>query len=338
MRKTQTVFFGILAMVFAMTFTGCEGPAGPQGDQGTQGPPGVSIVWQGELASAPENPQTNWAYFNTTSGNAYIWMGSAWQILSQRGAGINWLGKVEAGEKPEDAGLNYALHYLYSGNTYIFDGDEWRVMLPGTTVQHRDETVVTGMTLSLAGTLRMSPGDTRVVYATVTPATAVFQWVEWTVDNGYVSISRIPRSGIFAGPETAISISANDLGTATITATAMGSGSVEIRATLTVEVVEPPLTVEIADGITMTMNRIEAGTFTRGGQHGEWNATPVHQVTLTRDFYMGIHPVTREQFHAVMNANPSASGLAPGEVQGRRPVDNVNSYDLCQGKFPIFFP
>jgi len=88
------------------------------------------------------------------------------------------------------------------------------------------------------------------------------------------------------------------------------------------------ITVEIADGITMTMNRIRAGTFMRGGQHGEWDATPVHQVTLTRGFYMGIHPVTREQFQAVMGANPSTSGgtLAPGEVQGRWPVDTVNWY------------
>ena len=88
------------------------------------------------------------------------------------------------------------------------------------------------------------------------------------------------------------------------------------------------ITVQIAEGVTMTMNWIEAGTFTRGGQHGELGATPVHQVTLTRDFYMGIHPVTREQFHAVMNANPSGSGgtLAPGEVQERRPVDTMNWY------------
>jgi len=124
----------------------------------------------------------------------------------------------------------------------------------------------------------------------------------------------------------------------------MGSGSVEISATLTVEVVEP-LTVDMGYGVTMTMNRIEAGTFMRG-QTGV--ATPVHQVTLTSDFYMGIHPVTREQFHAVMNANPSGSGgtLAPGEVQERRPVETVNWYhaiafanrlSIMQGLDPVYY-
>jgi len=86
--------------------------------------------------------------------------------------------------------------------------------------------------------------------------------------------------------------------------------------------------VQIAEGVTMAMNRIEAGVFMRGGQHGEWDATPVHQVTLTRDFFMGIHAVTQEQFEAVMGVNPSlfSSGPAAEEEQERRPVENVNWY------------
>ena len=353
--------------------TGGPGEQGPPGGPGIQGPPGVSIVWQGELATPPANPQTNWAYFNTASGNAYIWTGTAWNRLSQRGTtgtagadgadgadgtagadgndgvGINWLGKVEAGDKPDDAGLNYALHYLYSGNTYIFDGTNWQIMLPGTTVHPPDETMVTHVTLSHNGTISMYRGDTLVVYATVTPETAVFQWVEWTADNNNASITRTPRprTGVLAGPETAISIKANTVGTTTITATAMGSGPVEIRATLTVEVVHPHITEEIADGVTMTMNWIAPGTFMMGGHHGEWDATPVHQVTLTRGFYMGIHPVTREQFQAVMGTDPSTSGgiLAPGEVQERRPVDTVNWFhaiafanrlSIMQGLTPVY--
>jgi len=211
------------------------------------------------------------------------------------------------------------------------------------------QTVVTHITLSHTGTLRIPIGESRIVYATVTPETAVFQWVEWTADNEYVSIARTPRprAGIFAGPETAISISGNELGTATITATAMGSGPVEISATLTVEVVPPPLTVEIDGDVTMTMNWISPGTFMRG-DHGEWIAIPVHQVTLTRGFYMGIHPVTLEQFYAVMDTDPSTSGgiLAPGEVQERRPVENVNWYhaiafanrlSIRQGLTPVYY-
>ena len=45
------------------------------------------------------------------------------------------------------------------------------------------QTVVTGIVLSHTGTLSIPVGESRVVYATVKPATAAFQWVEWTVDN-----------------------------------------------------------------------------------------------------------------------------------------------------------
>jgi uncharacterized repeat protein (TIGR02543 family) len=89
MKKKQNIVFGIL-IAFCLTFavlsiTGCEGPMGLQGEQGEQGFAGASIVWKGELEAAPENPQINWAYYNTTDGKAYIWDGSEWQILSLDG-------------------------------------------------------------------------------------------------------------------------------------------------------------------------------------------------------------------------------------------------------------
>lgn len=42
-----------------------------------------SIVWKGAFESAGriESPQTNWAYFNTSDGNSYIYDGSKWNIL-----------------------------------------------------------------------------------------------------------------------------------------------------------------------------------------------------------------------------------------------------------------
>jgi len=87
----------------------------------------------------------------------------------------------------------------------------------------------------------------------------------------------------------------------------------------------PTLEAEISAGITLEMNWILAGAFTMG-QAGV--ATPEREVTLTRGFYMGIHPVTQEQFHAVMGHNPSGFSGSPasGEAQGRRPVEMVNWY------------
>lgn len=48
---------------------------------GPTGPQGVSIAWQGSSPSHPASPQLNWAYNNTTNGNAYIWDGNSWELL-----------------------------------------------------------------------------------------------------------------------------------------------------------------------------------------------------------------------------------------------------------------
>jgi len=58
---------------------------------------------------------------------------------------------------------------------------------------------------------------------------------------------------------------------------------------------------------------------------------PVTNVRLS-NFYIGKYPVTQEEFYAVMNENPSSfrGNPAPGERQGRRPVDSVTWYDAIE--------
>ena len=85
------------------------------------------------------------------------------------------------------------------------------------------------------------------------------------------------------------------------------------------------------NGIQMTW--IPEGTYTRGSSNVlDWYASPPHQVTLTKGFYMGIYEVTQEQYQAVMGVNPSylSSSPASGEVQGRRPVETVTWYDAVE--------
>jgi len=79
--------------------------------------------------------------------------------------------------------------------------------------------------------------------------------------------------------------------------------------------------------VEMEMVWIEPGTFTMGedGLYGE----TVHEVTLTKGFYMGKYEVTQEQYMAVMGTYPGAGtyNFTAGEVQGRRPVYGVSWYD-----------
>jgi len=109
------------------------------------------------------------------------------------------------------------------------------------------------------------------------------------------------------------------------------------------------ITVDMGGGVTMTMNRIAPGVFTMGQNDGlpTWSPAPERQVTLTRGFHMAIHPVTQEQFYAVMGANPShfSSNPAEGEEQRRRPVERVNWYhaiafanrlSILQGLEPVY--
>jgi len=113
------------------------------------------------------------------------------------------------------------------------------------------------------------------------------------------------------------------------------------------------VTVDIGEGVTMGMVWITPDTFTMGQNHDmpDWSPTPERRVTLTRGFHMGVHEVTQEQFHAVMGANPSwfdgSEGREPaeGEVQERRPVENVSWYhaiafanrlSILQGLEPVY--
>jgi formylglycine-generating enzyme required for sulfatase activity len=74
---------------------------------------------------------------------------------------------------------------------------------------------------------------------------------------------------------------------------------------------------------------IPAGNFMMGSpteeKEGDANdETPQHKVTLTKGFYMSIHPVTQEQWQAVMGNNPSHF-----KGQKHLPVETV-SWGDCQ--------
>ena len=72
--------------------------------------------------------------------------------------------------------------------------------------------------------------------------------------------------------------------------------------------------------VSFTMIKVGCGTFQMGEK--EW-ATPVHQVTLTNDYYIGETEVTQELWQAVMGSNPS-------NFKGNKlPVEQV-SWNDCQ--------
>ena len=106
---------------------------------GDSGVVGDSISWQGTLNQAPANPQKNWAYYNSTDKNSYIWDGTTWQIMAgsaeTSGSGnvsIVWKGRLTA--PPENPQLNWGYYNSTDGNAYIYDGNSWTILVEGREV------------------------------------------------------------------------------------------------------------------------------------------------------------------------------------------------------------
>jgi formylglycine-generating enzyme required for sulfatase activity len=88
--------------------------------------------------------------------------------------------------------------------------------------------------------------------------------------------------------------------------------------------IEPPR--YSTNGVGMKLVRIPPGSFMMGsppGEDGRRDDETRHRVTLTKSFYMGVHPVTQEEWRAVMGNDPS---FFRGDTL---PVERV-SWDDCQ--------
>ena len=85
-----------------------------------------------------------------------------------------------------------------------------------------------------------------------------------------------------------------------------------------------------ANGVTFKMKLVEAGTFTMGLTSEQSGAnldeSPAHQVTLTKDYYMGETEVTQALWYAVMGQKPTADGDQWSSKYGLG--DNYPAYDI----------
>lgn len=80
----------------------------------------------------------------------------------------------------------------------------------------------------------------------------------------------------------------------------------------------------VVKGVQFTMIKVEGGTFQMGSTSDSDVERPVHQVTLTNDYYIGETEVTQELWTAVMGSNPSHF-----KSSNQLPVERV-SWNDCQ--------
>jgi uncharacterized protein (TIGR02996 family) len=100
----------------------------------------------------------------------------------------------------------------------------------------------------------------------------------------------------------------------------------------------PPVVPERFNSVRMRFALIPAGKFWMGSPPGEEgrfeDEGPEHPVELTWPFYLGVFPVTQEEYWRVMGTNPSAFAQHgprrdPGVELGRNPVERV-SWDMAE--------
>jgi len=92
----------------------------------------------------------------------------------------------------------------------------------------------------------------------------------------------------------------------------------------------------VKNSIGMTFVRIPAGVFLMGSPESEFghreHESPLHEVRITKPFYMSITPVTQAQYHAVKNKNPSQFNRSHGGGPDH-PVDSVTwdqAFRFCE--------
>jgi formylglycine-generating enzyme required for sulfatase activity len=96
---------------------------------------------------------------------------------------------------------------------------------------------------------------------------------------------------------------------------------------------QPPK--ELTNSIGMKLVLIPEGTFMMGSPESEEgrneNDETQHEVTISKDYYLGVYEVTQAQYEKVMGKNPSHfQGAIVGNENADLPVENVSRGDAVK--------
>jgi formylglycine-generating enzyme required for sulfatase activity len=91
---------------------------------------------------------------------------------------------------------------------------------------------------------------------------------------------------------------------------------------------------EITNSIGIKLMLIPKGTFMMGSperEKGRWEQETQHEVTISRDYYLGVYEVTQAQYEKVMGKNPSHfQGAIVRNENADLPVENVSWDDAVE--------
>jgi formylglycine-generating enzyme required for sulfatase activity len=152
------------------------------------------------------------------------------------------------------------------------------------------------------------------------------QGVAW-VDPG-VEAHDVRDGNLTSSVSVSGTVDVNATGTYTLTYTVSDAAGNQASLTRTVTVGTPATYAsDLNASVSLEMIWVQPGTFTMG-QDGV--ATPEHNVTLTKGFYLGKYEVTQAQYEAVMTGNSDGLSATPSQYGGNadRPVEKVSWDDI----------
>ena len=126
-------------------------------------------------------------------------------------------------------------------------------------------------------------------------------------------------------------VDVNTTGVYTLTYSISDGASNEANATRVVNVGQASThNADLNASVQLQMLWVEPGTFTMG-QSDISSAAPVHDVTLSKGFYLGKYEVTQAQYEAVMTGNTDSLSATPStryNGNANRPVETVSWDDI----------
>ena len=77
-----------------------------------------------------------------------------------------------------------------------------------------------------------------------------------------------------------------------------------------------PLILQLNSSVSMEFRLIPPGSFRMGSRYGDSDEQPEHWVEITRPYYMGVYPVTQEQFAVWTESEADSSPVWGGFLEG----------------------
>ena len=100
------------------------------GKNGGKGDNGTSIIWKGDFASHPNNPENGWAYYNTAQKKSFVYQDGSWYQMTVDGNnGLSIVWKGDLATAPSNPQLNWCYRDTKDKKIYIYNGSAWELMV-----------------------------------------------------------------------------------------------------------------------------------------------------------------------------------------------------------------